>query len=220
MLSRSNGLARAQNKEIQIDGVHCSRCLSRYYRHDKGNFTTTIQSRTNEKKNNINVLPFSRVGKSKSCCFICKHKNIDLVTVPAKPRVTLFCSMAFLYRWASFFFFCKHHLFNCLNSHILKHYIIVLAVSVNKICLLTCSCLLRCKSLKIIIGGFFMDFIVPLENFSLIWRRHHCRWRAASFDLCSALMAIEQWGFFNVPHLLRHGLTVYCGHLRGLKLIT
>jgi hypothetical protein len=22
---------------------------------------------------------------------------------------------------------------------------------------------------------------VPLKNFSLIWRRHHCRWRAAKF---------------------------------------
>ena len=35
-------------------------------------------------------------------------------------------------------------------------------------------------------------FIVSLENFSLIWRRQHCRWRAANFELCSALMAIEQ----------------------------
>ena len=30
-----------------------------------------------------------------------------------------------------------------------------------------------------------------------------------TFDLCSALMAIEQWVFFNVPHLLRHGPTLY-----------
>ena len=44
---------------------------------------------------------------------------------------------------------------------------------------------------------------------------HHCRWRAPNSGLCSALMAIEQWGFFNVPHLLRHGPTVYNGHLRG-----
>ena len=57
-------------------------------------------------------------------------------------------------------------------------------------------------------------FIVPLENFSLIWRRPHYRWRAANFDLCSALMAIEQWGFFSVPHLW-HGPSVYNGHLRG-----
>ena len=60
-----------------------------------------------------------------------------------------------------------------------------------------------------------LELIVPLENFSLIWRRHHCRLRAANFDLCSALMAIEQWGFFNVPHQPRHGPTVYYGHLRG-----
>ena len=24
----------------------------------------------------------------------------------------------------------------------------------------------------------YLEFIVPLENFSLIWRRKHCRWRA------------------------------------------
>ena len=59
-----------------------------------------------------------------------------------------------------------------------------------------------------------LEFIVPLENFSLIWRRHHCRWRAANFYVCSALMAIEQLGFFNVPHLLLHGPTLYNGHLR------
>ena len=47
----TNGLARTQNTEIQIDGVR--------------NFTTTIQSRTNVKKNNIIVLSFYRVGKSK-----------------------------------------------------------------------------------------------------------------------------------------------------------
>ena len=43
-------------------------------------------------------------------------------------------------------------------------------------------------------------FFVQLENFSLVWRRQLCRWRVANFDSCSALMAIEQWGFFNVPH--------------------
>ena len=54
----------------------------------------------------------------------------------------------------------------------------------------------------------------------LIWIRHHYRWRPANFDLCSALMAIEQWGFFNVPHLLWHGPTVYNGHLRGTVTLT
>jgi hypothetical protein len=27
----------------------------------------------------------------------------------------------------------------------------------------------------------YLHFYVPLKNFSLIWRRHHCRWRAAKF---------------------------------------
>ena len=61
-----------------------------------------------------------------------------------------------------------------------------------------------------------LEFIVPLENFSLIWRRHHYRWVATKFDLCSVLMAIKQWGFFSVTHLLLwHGASVYDGHLQG-----
>ena len=56
-------------------------------------------------------------------------------------------------------------------------------------------------------------YFVPLENCSVIWRRH--QWRTANFDRCSALMAIEHWGFFSVPHLLWHGASVYNGHLRG-----
>ena len=45
------------------------------------------------------------------------------------------------------------------------------------------------------------------------------RVKGCNFDLCSALMAIEQWGFFNVE-LLRHGPTVYNGHLRGHVTLT
>ena len=56
---------------------------------------------------------------------------------------------------------------------------------------------------------WFDVLIVPLENRSLIWRRHHCRWRAENFELYSALIAIEQWGFFYVPHLLWHGSSVF-----------
>ena len=57
--------------------------------------------------------------------------------------------------------------------------------------------LIFAKSLFVFLGVF-----VPLENFLLLWSCHHYRWRAANFDLCSAIMAIEQWGFFSVPHLL------------------
>ena len=59
-----------------------------------------------------------------------------------------------------------------------------------------------------------LGFFVPLENFSLKGKNYHCRWKAANFDLWSALMAIEQWGFFSVPHLLWHGTSVNNGHLR------
>ena len=43
------------------------------------------------------------------------------------------------------------------------------------------------------------EFYILLENFSLIWRRRLFLWRNANFDLfdlCSALMANEQGGFF------------------------
>ena len=66
----------------------------------------------------------------------------------------------------------------------------------------------------------YLGIIVPVENFSLIERRHHFRWRATNFDLSSALMVIKQWGFFSVPHLLWHGASVYNGHLRGPVTLT
>ena len=43
---------------------------------------------------------------------------------------------------------------------------------------------------------------------------HHWRWRAANFDLCSVLMAIEQWGFFSVLHPLFTGHPFKSGPLR------
>ena len=54
----------------------------------------------------------------------------------------------------------------------------------------------------------------PIREFSLVRRRHHYRWRAASFDLCSALMTTDQWWFLSVPHLLWQWPSVYKGNLR------
>ena len=39
-----------------------------------------------------------------------------------------------------------------------------------------------------------LGYFVPLENFSFIWRRHHCRLRAGNYYLWLAFTAIEQWG--------------------------
>ena len=60
-----------------------------------------------------------------------------------------------------------------------------------------------------------LGFIVPLENFWLIWRRQHYRWKGAKFGVCLALIAIDQQWVFSVSHLLWHGISVYHGHLRG-----
>ena len=40
------------------------------------------------------------------------------------------------------------------------------------------------------------EFTWPMQErivcLFVIWRRHRCRWRAANFEICSSLMAIEQ----------------------------
>ena len=74
--------------------------------------------------------------------------------------------------------------------------------------------------LKAYVGKICLGFFVPLENFSLVWRRQHCRRRGSNFDICLALMATEKRGFFSVPHLLCHRASVYNVHLRGPVTIT
>ena len=78
----------------------------------------------------------------------------------------------------------------------------------------TCDCLHFCllfsffspadRQLHGLTLYFFVCFGVlrPTRYFSLIWRRHHCRWGAANFDLYSALVTFEQQGFLSMPHLL------------------
>ena len=55
--------------------------------------------------------------------------------------------------------------------------------------------------LILIVCLFVKSVFDPLEKFSLIWRRYHYQCRASNFDL---YMAIEQRGFFSVPHILWH----------------
>jgi hypothetical protein len=43
----------------------------------------------------------------------------------------------------------------------------------------------------------YLRFYVPLKNFSLIWRRHHCRWRAGKVR--SMLGAQGLWAGRNPP---------------------
>ena len=64
---------------------------------------------------------------------------------------------------------------------------------------------------RLIFVCLFVGVFVPFENFSLIWRRHHYRWRAANFYPSSTPTVIEQWGSL-APHLLWHWTSVYNGH--------
>ena len=66
----------------------------------------------------------------------------------------------------------------------------------------------------------YRNILIPEnQNFSRMWRRHHYRRRAANFDLCSALIVIDQWELFCVQ-LLWYGISIYNGHLWGLVTLT
>lgn len=60
-----------------------------------------------------------------------------------------------------------------------------------------------------------LGFLVLHENVSLIWRGNHYPWRSGYFDLCSALINIEQWEFFSLGHgsfvykIISHGIYMY-----------
>ena len=60
----------------------------------------------------------------------------------------------------------------------------------------------------------WLEFYVPLENFSLISRDHNYPCRALNVDQYTALIGNEQWKFYRVPHLLWHGTSVYNEHFR------
>ena len=52
-----------------------------------------------------------------------------------------------------------------------------------------------------------LGFFIPLEDFSLIWRRHHYRWKAADFD-----KSVHLWPLSNERSLACH---TYCDKGQG-----
>ena len=46
------------------------------------------------------------------------------------------------------------------------------------------------------------------------------QWKASNLTFAPHFMAIEQWGFLSVPHLLWHRASVYNGHLQGPVTLT
>jgi hypothetical protein len=55
----------------------------------------------------------------------------------------------------------------------------------------------------------FLRFYVPLKNFSLIGRRHHCRWRATKFSPMLGAQGLWAGRDFYRAHLLWHGASVF-----------
>ena len=103
--------------------------------------------------------------------------------------------------WITSYFFQTNVLF--LKHFLNLKYTLIFYIYVQAECLYVC-----------------LGFIIPLKRFSFILRCHHYLWKAVYFDICSALMAIEHWGFFSMPHLLWHEASVYNGHLRGPVTLT
>ena len=113
--------------------------------------------------------------------FIIKPKNHSILVISFRHRlkmdvgrrhgsqlrqVTVFCNW-----WKNVSLFCICHK----SSHLLKHllYYIFCKFWVYFVCL---------------------EFIVPLVNFSLIWRRHHCRWSYST--------RTERWSILPIPPLV------------------
>ena len=119
-----------------------------------------------------------------------KHNNLSKHIMINTYSKLIYCTSQSFY--VSFW---NQYLIHMMMSPFLTHY------SFNAIMSFNCFT----STVSRVWSHSFLSVFVPLENFSLMWRRHHYRWRAAHFDLYSALMAIEQWGFFSVPHLLWHG---------------
>ena len=77
---------------------------------------------------------------------------------------------------------------------------------------------LKDKEVKVIINKRKPNILVTsLRNILFVCSvffthrgRDHC-W-ATNFDLCSVLMAIEQWGFFSASHLLWDGTSINSGY--------
>ena len=128
--------------------------------------------------------------------------------------------------WLEFMFHWHMSNHNIWNIGSCKAFLILETIAVHRLQTsippLFVSHLLNCE------GCFSeMDFWLFVWSFSsdsrvvfLIMRRHHYGWRASNFDLCSALMVIEEWGFFSVQHILWHGTYVYNGHIRGPVTLT
>lgn len=78
------------------------------------------------------------------------------------------------------------------------------------------KCLFVRSFVYLFVVCFLFVFSSQLIIFLPIWRRHQYRLRTyvkANFNLCSALMYIEQWRFFIVPCLLWHWPILYINQI-------
>jgi hypothetical protein len=69
----------------------------------------------------------------------------------------------------------------------------------------------------------YLQFYVPLKNISLIWRRHHCQWRAAKFrPMLGKLSDMEQRQvhYMMGPRGSNGGNEMHIIFLHGSRLLT
>ena len=120
---------------------------------------------------------------------------IDAIVWCSDGTIALMQGMSMMqWKWIDVLF---HHHYRTIALLTNLHFCCLKKMAARLLCSLQLLWFTLHWSSMLVFNGFHvcMGFIVPLENFSFILRRHHYWKRAENFDLCSTLMAIMQWGF-------------------------
>ena len=75
------------------------------------------------------------------------------------------------------------------------------------------SCLEIQSQIQMVLANIlYLVICLFVDVFMSDFFSHMEKWRTANFDLCSVIIAIEQWGFFSVhvPQTVKRGIRIYC----------
>ena len=75
------------------------------------------------------------------------------------------------------------------------------------------SCLKIQSQIQMVLANIlYLVICLFVDVFMSDFFSHMEKWRTANFDLCSVIIAIEQWGFFSVhvPQTVKRGIRIYC----------
>ena len=88
------------------------------------------------------------------------------------------------------------------------------------LCFLTSQCRPMSPCMVLFVYLFVLGFYRVTQEFFTHIETSPLPLKGSKFGICSASMAIEVWGFFNVPNLLWQRVSVNNGHLLGPVTLT